>query len=68
MTFIMDDPYSKLTGIFKEILDKYAPLKSKEVRGNQAVFMNKDVTKVIMNRSRLKNRYLESLSSSPIRK
>ena len=64
----MDDPYSKLTGIFKEILDKYAPLKSKEVRGNQAVFMNKDVTKVIMNRSRLKNRYLESLSSSPIRK
>lgn len=64
----MDDPYSKLTGIFKEISDKYAPLKSKEVRGNQAVFMNKDVTKVIMNRPRPKNRYLESLSSSPIRK
>ena len=63
-----EDPYSKLTDIFKEISDKYAPLKPKEVRGNQAVFMNKDLTKVIMNTPRLKNRYLESLSSCPLRK
>ena len=52
-----EDPYSKLTEIFQEILQKHAPLKSKQVRGNHAPFINKELSKVIMNKSRLRNKY-----------
>ena len=54
-----EDPYSKLTEIFHEILQKHASLKSKQVRGNHAPFMNKELSKVIMNKSRLRNKYLK---------
>ena len=54
-----EDPYSKLTEIFQEILPKHAPLKSKQVRGNHTPFMNKRLSKVIMNKSRLRNKYLK---------
>ena len=33
-----EDPYSKLTEIFQEILQKHAPLKSNQVRGNYPPF------------------------------
>ena len=33
------------------------PLKTKKVRGNHAPFMNKELRKAIMNRSRLKNKW-----------
>ena len=52
-------PYSKLTEIFQEIIQKHLPLKSKQVRGNHAPFMNKELSKVIMNKSRLRNKYLK---------
>ena len=35
-----DDPYFKLTEIFSSILNKNAPIKSKQIRGNQAPFIN----------------------------
>ena len=54
-----EDPYSKLTEIFQEILQKHAPLKSKQVRCNHAPFMNKGLSKVIMNKSILRNKYLK---------
>ena len=54
-----DDSYSKLTEVISEVLDKHAPLKTKTVRGNQAPFMNKDLSKAIMTKSRIKNRYLK---------
>ena len=37
----LEDPYSKLTEKFQEMLWKHAPLKSKQVRGNYSPFMNK---------------------------
>ena len=43
-----NDPYKKLTEIFFEVLDKHAPLKKKKVRGNNAVFMSKELSKAIM--------------------
>ena len=55
----MEDLYSKLTEIFQKILQKHALLKSKQVRGNYAPFMNKELSKVIMNKSRLRNKYLK---------
>ena len=56
------DPYTKLTNILYNTLEKHAPLKSKTVRGNQAPFINKELSKAIMEKSRLQNRYLKYLS------
>ena len=39
------DSYSKLTEIISEVLEKHAPTKSKIIRGNQAPFMNKKLSK-----------------------
>ena len=40
-----------------EILNLYAPMKTKVVRGNNAPFMSKNLRKAIMVRSRLKNKF-----------
>ena len=47
-----------LTEIFNDILNNHAPLKQKQVRGNHAPFMTKDLSKAIMNNSKAKNKYL----------
>ena len=39
------------------VLDKHAPIKKKIVRGNEAPFMTKELSKATMNGSKLKNRY-----------
>ena len=54
-----DDSYSKLTEIMFEVLEKHAPLKTKTIRGNQAPFTNKRLSKAIMNKSRIRNKYLQ---------
>ena len=36
-----------------------APLKQKHIRTNQPPFMNKDIHKAIMTRTRLRNRFLK---------
>ena len=54
-----ENSYSKLTEILSETLNKHAPMKSKTVRGNHAPFMNKELSKSIMNKSRIKNKYLK---------
>ena len=54
-----DDSYSKLTEIMSEVLEKHAPLKTKTIRGNQAPFLNKRLSKAIMNKSRIRNKYLQ---------
>ena len=40
-----------------EILNNYAPIKQKVIRGNNAPFMNKTLSQEFMHRSKLKNRY-----------
>ena len=49
--------YDKFENTFKETLDKHAAIKEKNVRANNAPFMNKTLSKAIMNRSRLKNKF-----------
>ena len=56
----------KFTGIFLEILEKPAPLSSNKVRGNQVPLINKELSEVIMNKSRTKNRYSEWPSSENV--
>ena len=49
---------------FKEtvfnIFNKYAPIKRKYVRANEAPFMTKELHKAIMKRSRLRNKFLKN--------
>lgn len=54
-----DSPYNDFSKLFKTVSDKHAPLKQKKVRGNHAPFMTKELRKTIMDRSRLKNKYLK---------
>ena len=48
--------------IVDKTLDKYAPIKKRYVRTNQAPFMNKRINKEIMKRSRLRNKFLNTKS------
>ena len=45
------------TKIFMGVLNNYAPMKKKVVRGNNAPFMNKTLSKEFMHRSKLKNKF-----------
>ena len=49
--------YSNFTKVFRLVLDKYTPLKVKKVRENQGPFMTKELSKAIMNKSKIRNKY-----------
>ena len=51
-----DKQYDLFSVIFRTILDPHAPLKTKSIRGNQAKFMTKELSKPIINRSRFKKK------------
>ena len=46
----------------EKIFNKHVPIKKKYFRANQAPFMNKSISKAIMNRSRLRKKYLKNRS------
>ena len=48
---------STFTKVFRLVLDKHEPLKVKKVKGNQGPFMTKELSKAIMNKSKIKNKY-----------
>ena len=50
--------------IVYETLDKYAPIKKRYIRANQAPFINKRINKEIMKRSRLRNKFLNTKSDN----
>ena len=51
--------YSAFSDVFRSVLDRHAPLKRKMIRRNQRPFMTKQLSKTIMNRSKLTNRYIK---------
>ena len=55
-------PYNKLTQLFPELLDYHAPVKRKAVRGNQAPFITRDLSKAIMIKLKAKNKYVKWIS------
>ena len=55
-----DIKYDEFKGVFMTTLTKHAPLKEKLVRANNAPFMNKTLTKSVMLRSRLRNKFIKS--------
>ena len=62
-TFVCIDTnmaYDNLVETIIKVLDKYAPIKKKKLRGNNSRFMNKNLSKAIMKRSALKSKYLKN--------
>ena len=59
----VNNSYNDLISIFTRLLDKHAPIKSKFIRGNQASFMSKKLSKAIMKRSSLRSTFLKDKSS-----
>ena len=54
--------FESFKNIADKILEKHAPMKKRFVRANQAPFVNKKISKEIMKRSRLRNKFLHSKS------
>ena len=52
--------YDEFTDTFINVLNKYAQMKEKTIRDNNAPFMNKSLSKAFIERSWLKNKYNES--------
>ena len=50
----------RLCELSVDVLNKYAPRKKKYPRGNQMPFFIKELSKEIMTRSRLRNKYLKT--------
>ena len=51
------EDHEEFKRIFMTQLDKHAPIKEKKIRGNTSPFMNKTLSKSIMHRAKLKNKY-----------
>ena len=49
--------YKPFEEIFLTILEKHAPMKSKQLRANNAPYMTKTLRKAIMKRSELETKY-----------
>ena len=49
--------FTTFTDVFRSVIDKRAPLKTKIIRGNQVPFMTKALSNAIMTRSRLRFKY-----------
>ena len=53
------DSCSKFNQTFLNVLNKYAPLKKKQLRANHALYVSKSMRKAITRRSYLKNVYFK---------
>ena len=57
-----DHEFDLSKAALNEAIQRYAPIKLRYVRANQAPFINKTINKEIMKRSRLKNKFLNTKS------
>ena len=63
-SFSNNDPgenYSVLSDTFSKLVDRHAPLKMKIQRENHPAFVSKEMRKAIYARSRLRNKFCETL-------
>ena len=59
-----DNEYDKQISLLQDVPDRHAPIKTRIIRGNQAPFMNKDLSNAIMKRSQLKTKYNKTRKES----
>ena len=57
---ISNAPLSKFNETVLSVLDKHAPKKQKYIRSNNCNFMTKELRKAIMDRSKLRNKFLKT--------
>ena len=57
---ITNAPLSKRNDTVLSVLDKHTPKKLKYIRSNNSIFMTKELRKAIMNRSKLRNKFLKT--------
>ena len=57
-----DDGFQRFCHISLDALNKHAPRKKKHARGNQMPFFNKELSKAIMTRTKLRNSLLQNRS------
>ena len=57
---INDDGMKRFYELSINVLNKHVPRKKKYARGNQMPFFTKELSKGIMTRSRLRNKYLKN--------
>ena len=57
-----DDGFQRFCDISLNALNKHAPCKKKHARGNQMPFLNKDLSKAIMTRTKLRNIFFQNKS------
>ena len=56
-----DDGLQRFCNINLEVLNQHAPQNKKYVRDNQMLFMRKQLSKKLMNRSRICNNFLRNI-------
>ena len=61
--YASDIPFDTFMNICKATFDKVAPLKQKYVKSNHSPSLNKEILKSIMNKTRLRNKFLRSRST-----
>ena len=61
-----DEGFNNFLRICRYTLDKFTPCKKKDIRDNNAPFINKTLSKGIMKRSNLKNNYLKCRSEEDL--
>ena len=57
-----DNGFERYCDISLETLTRHAPCKKKHARGNQMSFFNKDLSKAIITRTKLRNIFLQNRS------
>ena len=57
-----DDYFQRSSHISLDVLNKHAPRKKKQARSNQVPFFNKELSKAIMTRTKLRNIFLQNRS------
>ena len=62
-----DKQYELFENIFLKVLDKYAPLKKKIIRGNHAQYMNTKLRKAMMKRTQLQNKFYKTKSHGDLK-
>ena len=62
-----EEEFAAFSSVFRDVIDRHVPLKRKMVRRNNAPIMTKELNKTIMDRSRMKNRYLKWTSEKRFR-
>ena len=55
-----NENYDSLTNTFINIVSKHAPLRKKFIRGNQALFVTRNLRKEIYFRSRFRNKFCKN--------